>query len=119
MSGVEREDIRLIRHEGHPALEIGDAVVMLRTEFEGQPPLETDKDYYNDWPFFVLNFDEEYFGGLLEITPEFIPADESSVDTATERCKQCGWYGETSKSCCPACGSSWSSDTATDQGADR
>lgn len=74
---IAREDIHLTTHDGHPALEVGDATVMLRTEFEGRPPLETEQDYYDDWPFFVLDFDEEYFGGLLEITPECIPQEES------------------------------------------
>lgn len=73
---ISREDVRLTTHEGHPALEIGDATVMLRTEFEGAPPQDTEKDYLDEWPFFVLDFDEQYFGGLLEITPEYIPPEE-------------------------------------------
>lgn len=80
MPTIDREDVRLSTHDGHPALEIGDAKVMFRTEFEGAPPQDTQQDYIDEWPFFVLDFDEGYFGGLLEITPEFIPAEESDSD---------------------------------------
>ena len=73
---VEREDIRLITHDGHPAIEIGDAMVLLRTEFEGAPAREAEVSQYEGHPFAALDFDEEYFGGLLEITPEFKGADD-------------------------------------------
>lgn len=76
-SAIDREDIRLSTHDGHPSLKIGDAEIMLRTEFEGAPAQSVEKDHYNQWPFFVLDFDEDYFGGLLDITPEYIPPEET------------------------------------------
>jgi hypothetical protein len=76
-TAIEREDIRVTTHDGHPALQVGDATVMLRTQFEGAPPEATEKDHYDEWPFFVLDFDEDYFDGLLEMTPEFVLSEET------------------------------------------
>lgn len=82
---IQREEIRISTHDGHPSLKIGDVELMLRTHFEGAPPESTDKDYFDQWPFFVLDFDEEYFGGLLEITPEYIQPQEREIGEASEK----------------------------------
>lgn len=80
MSGIDREDIRVRTRDGHPALEIGDAELVLRTTFEGAPAESVEVDHYDQWPFFVLDFDEEYFDGLLEIAPEFVPTEDGDSD---------------------------------------
>lgn len=67
---VHHEDISVRTRDGQPALEIGDATIILRTTFEGAPPETAEVDHY-EGPFWVLDFDEEYFDGLLEIEPRY------------------------------------------------
>lgn len=67
---VDREDIAVVVDDGEPALKVGDALIHLETRFEGAPPEHVEKDHY-DGPFFLLDFDEEYFDGYLEITPAY------------------------------------------------
>lgn len=67
---IEREDIAVVVDDGEPALKVGDALVHLETRFEGTPPEHVEKDHY-DGPFFLLDFDEEYFDGYLEIAPTY------------------------------------------------
>ena len=73
---IKREDIRVSTHDGHPSLRIGDAEIVLKTHFEGAPAESAETDHYDEWPFFVLDFDQEYFDGLLEIAPEYIRPDD-------------------------------------------
>lgn len=70
---IQREDIRLRTRGDQPVLEIGEVEIVLRTHFEGAPPEEVDIDHHGDGAYYVMDFDEEYFGGLLEIAPEYIP----------------------------------------------
>lgn len=74
-NNIEQEEVQVTIKEGHPALQVGDATIMLRTHFGGEPPQETEVDHNGKWPFFVLGFGEGYSDGVLEISPEFIGSD--------------------------------------------
>lgn len=82
---IQREGVQVTTRDGHPSLEIGNAEVMLRTHFEGAPPESTELEWMDQNVWFCLNFDEEYFGGLLEITPEYVPADERDSGQQAEK----------------------------------
>jgi len=82
---IQREDITATTINGHPALEIGDQCIMLRTTLEEAPPESTEKDYHGRGPYFKLNFDVHSHDGMLEweaglqIEPVFVSSGEDDL----------------------------------------